>query len=265
MLTRGVLGNFRSYGRQSETHIHEYVQAVLPVSGEMEMNAGGQSNRLTPSKAIILGPRTEHKFHSTRNGIFLVVDIRTDIALRNKKEIDEFVIGEITPSHQRLMKFLAEEFYRAPNDLFKCGPLFTALVDLIKQTSPKDIVLSEAGRHWNFGISETVQAAAKKYGMSETTFRRVVRRSFGDSPKRLQMEERLSHAEHLLISSDRPISSVAFDVGFKSTSSFTNAFRRIHGITPSDFRSIKRFAFDHADARSDNGPGGDQEGGENER
>lgn len=69
--------------------------------------------------------------------------------------------------------------------LFKCDSLFTVLVDLIKQTSPKDISLSEAGKYWNFGISETVQAAVKKCGMSETTFRRAVRRSFGDSPKRL--------------------------------------------------------------------------------
>ncbi|ACA19327.1 transcriptional regulator, AraC family [Methylobacterium sp. 4-46] len=265
MLTRDIVGNFRSYGRQSQTHVHGYIQAVLPVSGEMEMSAGGESNRLTPSKAIILGPGTEHKFQSTRNGIFLVINIQADAAVCADKKSGGFVIGEITPSHQRLMKFLAEESFRAPGELFKCASLFTAIIELIKQSSPRDFPMLEGGKHWNFGISETVQAAARKNGMSEATFRRAIRRSFGDSPKRLQMEERLSHAEHLLISSDRPVSSVALEVGFKSPSSFTNAFRRRHGATPSDFRAARRLASQHADTRGDYGAGGDQERREDER
>jgi hypothetical protein len=40
----------------------------------------------------------------------------------------------------------------------------------------------------------------------------------------------------LLVETDRPVSMIAFEVGLPNLSNFNRQFRRLRGITPSDYR-----------------------------
>lgn len=50
-------------------------------------------------------------------------------------------------------------------------------------------------------------------------------------------EYRVEEAKTLLISSDKPVSSIAYEVGFNSKSTFNSAFKKFAHVTPSAFRS----------------------------
>lgn len=52
-------------------------------------------------------------------------------------------------------------------------------------------------------------------------------------------ELRIRHACSLLISSDLPISQVAYESGFSSYPTFSRTFLRIKGLTPSEYRKRK--------------------------
>lgn len=73
----------------------------------------------------------------------------------------------------------------------------------------------------------------------EISWRRLERRFLrylGDTPQRTYLAIRLDHALRLLSETPYDITQIALACGFASPSSFTRAFRRRHGLTPSALR-----------------------------
>jgi transcriptional regulator GlxA family with amidase domain len=50
---------------------------------------------------------------------------------------------------------------------------------------------------------------------------------------------RAEHARILLLTTDRPITEIAFAAGFQSISQFNRIFRAMHGSSPQDLRREK--------------------------
>lgn len=49
-------------------------------------------------------------------------------------------------------------------------------------------------------------------------------------------EYRVSHARHLILTSEKTISDIAFECGYESLCSFNRNFKSIVGVTPSQYR-----------------------------
>jgi AraC-like DNA-binding protein len=83
----------------------------------------------------------------------------------------------------------------------------------------------------------TVADLARAAGLSPAHFSREFRRAHGEAPHRYLLTRRLERAAALLRNTDRPITTICFDVGLSSVGSFTTSFRRTYGVTPSAYRS----------------------------
>nr|MDQ3369522.1 helix-turn-helix transcriptional regulator [Myxococcota bacterium] len=73
-------------------------------------------------------------------------------------------------------------------------------------------------------------------GLSPYHFLRLFKRELGVTPYRFLVQARVRHAVELLRTTDRPVTDIAFDVGFGDLSNFINAFRREIGVSPGHFR-----------------------------
>jgi AraC-like DNA-binding protein len=82
-----------------------------------------------------------------------------------------------------------------------------------------------------------IRALAEEEGMSVDHFIRGFRRRFGVSPGHWRTSERLRQAASRLRSGDEAIKTIAHDLGFEDSSSFSRAFRKYLGVLPSDLRS----------------------------
>jgi AraC-like DNA-binding protein len=51
---------------------------------------------------------------------------------------------------------------------------------------------------------------------------------------------RMQHAAHLLATTEEKIEAIAREVGYQNPFAFSNTFKRMTGLRPSDFRSRKR-------------------------
>lgn len=72
--------------------------------------------------------------------------------------------------------------------------------------------------------------------LSPYHFLRSFKSVFGQTPHAYLTKLRLARAQHLLLSTDRSITDICFDVGFESLGSFSTLFRRNFGLSPRQFR-----------------------------
>jgi AraC-like DNA-binding protein len=81
--------------------------------------------------------------------------------------------------------------------------------------------------------------AAAMIGMSESTFSRYFARTAGQSFSDTVRKMRMAQARQLLEHTDRPVATIASRVGYQNLSNFNRQFRRVHQLTPTQFRRRK--------------------------
>jgi AraC family transcriptional regulator len=87
-------------------------------------------------------------------------------------------------------------------------------------------------------VADTIplSALADIARLSRFHFSRAFKQTFGMPPHRFHMRRRIERAKSLLADRLATVTSVGEAVGFSETSSFSTAFRRAMGVTPSSFQ-----------------------------
>jgi AraC family transcriptional regulator len=82
----------------------------------------------------------------------------------------------------------------------------------------------------------TLGTLAHLVRLSPYYFCRAFKQSFGMPPHRYHTSRRIEHAKALLARPSSSVTQVGWSVGFSETSSFTAAFHRLTGLTPTAYR-----------------------------
>ena len=83
-----------------------------------------------------------------------------------------------------------------------------------------------------------LQSAAAAAGISAFHFLRVFSSVVGVTPYQYLLRARLRRAARLLARTDRPVTDVAYDVGFADLSNFVRTFHRAAGVSPRRYRRM---------------------------
>jgi AraC-like DNA-binding protein len=81
-----------------------------------------------------------------------------------------------------------------------------------------------------------LEHAAGQADISPFHFLRLFSSVLGVTPHQYLVRSRLRHAARLLADDDRPVTDVAYDVGFGDLSNFVRTFHRAAGVSPRKFR-----------------------------
>jgi transcriptional regulator GlxA family with amidase domain len=87
-----------------------------------------------------------------------------------------------------------------------------------------------------------VQRLARVSGVSEAHFARSFKEAFGVPPHRYLLTRRIERATALLRDTDRSITEIAFQTGWKSLGTFGRTFRDVTGESPREFRARESVA-----------------------
>jgi AraC family transcriptional regulator len=82
----------------------------------------------------------------------------------------------------------------------------------------------------------SLSALAELVDLSLCHFARAFKQSFGVPPHRYHMARRMDHARSLLRGPALSVTQIGIQIGFRETSSFTRAFRKFTGLTPTEYR-----------------------------
>src|SRR5262245_23043093 len=82
----------------------------------------------------------------------------------------------------------------------------------------------------------SLASLAELVRLSPYHFARAFKQSFGVPPHRYLTDRRIERAKSLLVQRQLSVTEIALEVGFSEASSFTAAFRKSTGETPTDYR-----------------------------
>ncbi|MBS0446460.1 MAG: helix-turn-helix transcriptional regulator [Proteobacteria bacterium] len=88
----------------------------------------------------------------------------------------------------------------------------------------------------NLGQDMALIELADLVGLSSHYFSQVFKNTFGATPHRYVLGQRVQEARRLLAAQAASISDVATDLGFVDQSHFTRIFRQVTGMTPKQFQ-----------------------------
>jgi AraC family transcriptional regulator len=88
----------------------------------------------------------------------------------------------------------------------------------------------------NLNADLDLRTLAAETGYSQRHFIRMFRAATGQTPHQFLVQLRLGHAKKLLLQHRASLIDVAADSGFSSHAHMTQVFRRVLGVTPSEFR-----------------------------
>ena len=86
----------------------------------------------------------------------------------------------------------------------------------------------------------TVHDLADLVGRSKSQVIRIFQKNFGMTPYQYLLERRLRTAENYLLSSQKNIKEIAYEMGFHDEFHFSAMFRKRNGLSPSAFRQAGR-------------------------
>ena len=94
----------------------------------------------------------------------------------------------------------------------------------------------EANSHREIELED----AARQAGVSPFHFLRLFACVLGVTPHQYLLRSRLRRAARHLALDDRPVTDIAYDVGFNDLSNFVRTFHRAAGVSPLKFRQASR-------------------------
>lgn len=86
----------------------------------------------------------------------------------------------------------------------------------------------------------TLDDLAAQVNLSKFHLLRMFTKSTGSTPHRYLVGLRLGRAANLLRHSTMPVVRIAAECGYRSPGQFSAAFRRVHGMSPRDYRGVVR-------------------------
>jgi AraC family transcriptional regulator len=90
-------------------------------------------------------------------------------------------------------------------------------------------------------ISEDISLAdmAAVTGVSPTHFSHIFKKSMGKSPHQFVLQQRVQYAKELLLSLNVRVIDIALASGFKTQQHFARIFRRMSGLSPTEYQRLK--------------------------
>ncbi|MBL8161493.1 MAG: helix-turn-helix domain-containing protein [Anaerolineae bacterium] len=92
----------------------------------------------------------------------------------------------------------------------------------------------------HFQEALTVADIARTVNLQPNYAMSVFKAAFGMSLIEYLTQQRIAHAQQLLIMSDASVAEIALDSGFQTVSHFYNAFSRLCGVSPGRYRAALR-------------------------
>ena len=262
-----LLENFRLFHLRSERgenvdyHYHEFCKLLLLVSGQGAYVVDGQRYRLQPGDAVLINSRSVHRPELESGTPYERIIIYISPEFLSRVSTDSCDLVEIFSSGRSHVLRLKESAYRKVfamaaeleqelsgeeygREILSETALLRLLVELGRNmrhqdaqqpqpVMPKNQRVLEIMRYIDAHLTEDldVEALAEAFYISKFHMMRLFHREVGTTIHNYLSQRRLLHARELIAKGMRA-TEACYRSGFRSYSSFTRAYGKHFGTTP---------------------------------
>lgn len=262
---KGILSTYPNYSAIS--HWHDDIEFIYVLSGQMQYNINGKNILLKSGEGVFVNTRQLHYGFSAEHEecIFICVLIHPFLLCASPFVEQNYIIpvlqNECMPYlilhkenvfENHILEFVKEIYDQSTSATFalRIQDLFFRIWDNLvslsghaeKKKAPHNqnlTILKEMIRfiykHYSEKISLTDISHAGKVG--KTTCCAIFQKYANETPISYLTGYRLKKSIELLLTTDKTISEICFEVGFSGASYFTETFRKSYACTPTEFRS----------------------------
>lgn len=255
-------------------HKHDFIEIAFLWEGGCRMDVEGNSVEMNPGDFVILDTQSSHTPCIEPDALLVNLDIEprffNDAFFRSfsrddplagffantiysQKTARRYLIFETSndPRIRQLFVMLMQEYFSGE----VCSKsivenlvmvLFSTMVRLQLQKAANVTAMEQMGdqlitqilRYMSDNLDcVTRESVAERFGYSYSYITTILQSSTGMTFSGLKKTMRLQKAELLLRTTERPITTVAHDAGFRNVTSFYEMFRNAYGTTPLDYRN----------------------------
>ena len=162
-----------------------------------------------------------------------IAKIKADEML--EKYIDSLLFYFKTPSlvTEELLILKLKELVLLLSNTSQAPQIRQILSNLFSPASFEFEQVIETHQFSNISVAELAELT----NMSLSSFKREFNKRYGESPATYLRGKKIERAMQLIRASDLPISHIAWDCGFQDTAHFSRVFRKLQGMSPSEYRS----------------------------
>lgn len=261
-----------------DAHYHDYIEILYCTDGVFEACLNGVKYTFKKGEMVVINSNEIHSVYSCgeEKNRYIVVKVLPELLYGNEQSIAEakyyllFMSGNINqqkifPSNKIDNTDLPNAFYDIEQEFTKRKygfelsvklNIFRIFLYIVREYEKNgNAVLSSIdeniAKHLctvldymenNYADSVNMKEAAKMCFVSYNYFSKVFKKFIGKNFSEYLIDIRLRHAKKLLISSNIPITEIAQNTGFGTTSYFIEVFKKRTGTSPMNFRKSQRRA-----------------------
>ena len=242
-------------------HLHTHYELYFLLSGERRYFIGGELYNVAPGNLVIVPKNVIHRTHAFNQKGYdrYVINFSESSVAELKSELRDdrfsellslgcvsFSPEEMHAVRDRFERMFAEE---AKNDAFsysmKRSLLSEIIVSALRYGKRKNCAAGEGAdkirlvAHYireNFSERLTLTDMARMACMEKTYFSKRFKIMTGFNFSSYLMQVRLGVARELLLTTDMNISEISSHSGFSGSNYFGDAFARLYGMSPSEYR-----------------------------
>lgn len=248
------------------THAHREGHLIFYLSGdEAKVNVSGKWVPVDKSTAAAISPWEQHSFHlktsrTVEPCLCLVLYIKPIWFLENSQSA-EFALNfgnsqiVMSPDVLNWVRRLTSLLLDGDNDQLFDGYLYRTTLQCFEQSwrhSDRVSVLNDSSRRFtdyrvrrslrlmqeNYTEEVEVEWLAREVGLSRPHFFKLFKKQMGITPNLYLNTLRAEQAIADLMTTDKSVTEISYDLGFSSQASFTRFFSSNVGIPPSDYRRV---------------------------
>ncbi len=247
----------RSVGYESVLkHSHSFVELVYVENGEGTQKLGnGQKMPLKKGDVFIIGDDTQHSIRPTcEESQFRIINILFE---KDVIDVDYERLVPVQPknfpSGHPIIRYInqcVDEYEMRSDELLirMKGLIYLILAEYLsfdaehkyerKRKLSADYV-REATKfiHENYDKKLTLNMIAERVGVTSGYLQRLFRENCKTSVIEYLLRHRVENACKMLVETDIPIQEISNTIGFSDVKNFYYRFKRIFGVTPSQYRA----------------------------
>lgn len=240
-----------------DSHEHHYSQVVIGLKGHAEFDVGGVGNLVGPGQGCVVTSGLDHAFGGVIDQpdiLVLNLPIPNDddpVLLHRINELSQNkTYFQLDTQIQKLIQMLVAEMTSSPDDLLLSRACNDTVIALLQRhiselkTSMRDsrFDLEHIDRYIDQHLCHKISVSqlAGSVFLAESQFHMLFKEQLGITPHQYVLNKRVDAAKRLIEQGHLNLGQVAELTGFSGQSTFTHAFSRLQGVSPSRYR--KRFS-----------------------